>query len=67
MQTNSKTILLATVAVLLFGAVYTSVGLEDANAMKAKKDTKKQSAKIKKGLLAQKSYKLMLPSKMTKK
>lgn len=61
MKTNSKTILLATVVVLLFVSVYASVGLEDANAMKAKKDSKKQSAKAKKGLLAQNMYKPIVP------
>lgn len=66
MKTNSKAILLATVVVLLFASAYTSVGLEDASAMKAKKP-KHESVKAKKGLLAQKISKQVTPVKTPKK
>ena len=52
--------------VLLFASAYTSVGLEDASAMKAKK-TKSESVKAKKGLLAQKMAKPITPIKTPKK
>jgi len=44
-------------AILLFGTIYASVGLEEADAAKSKKDTKKKSEKAKKGMLAHTKYK----------
>lgn len=58
MKTNSRALLLGAVVVLLFAAAYTSVGLEDASALKAsgKKNHKHDSVKVHKGLMAHKLY-----------
>jgi hypothetical protein len=56
-KNTSKIIALGVMAILLFGTAYASVGLEDADAAKAKKDTKKKSAKAIKGMLAHSKYK----------
>ncbi|MBM3904457.1 MAG: hypothetical protein FJ357_04930 [Thaumarchaeota archaeon] len=58
MITNtSKIVALSVMAILLFGTIYASVGLEEADAAKSKKDTKKKSEKAKKGMLAHTKYK----------
>jgi hypothetical protein len=52
MKTISKTLILGAIAIMLFASVYANVGLDEADAVKAKKD-KLKSAKAKKGWLAQ--------------
>lgn len=56
-KNTSKIVALSVMTILLFGTVYASVGLEEADAAKAKKDTKKKSAKAIKGMLAHAKYK----------
>lgn len=50
---NSKVLALAVIAIFVFGTVYAGVGIEEADAVKSKKNHKVHSVKAKKGLLAQ--------------
>ncbi|MEO9309119.1 MAG: hypothetical protein ABI337_02370 [Nitrososphaera sp.] len=52
MKTNYNAFVLGIVVVLLFASIYTSVALEEAEAVKSQKK-KLDSAKAKKGWLAQ--------------
>ncbi|WP_268541562.1 hypothetical protein [Candidatus Nitrosotenuis cloacae] len=55
MNTSCKAFVLGIVTVLLFAAVYTNTGFEEADAAKAKKKNKiKDSDKAHKGLMAHK-------------
>ncbi len=56
-KNTSKIVALSVMAILLFGTAYASIGLEEADAAKAKKDTKKKSVKAMKGMLAHTKYK----------
>ena len=56
-QNTSKIVALSIMTILLFGTIYASIGLEEADAAKSKKDTKKQSTKAKKGMMAHNKYK----------
>ena len=57
MKMNYKVLALAVIVVFVFGTVYAGVGIEEADAMKAKKNHKVNSVKAQKGLMAKQMLK----------